>query len=136
MHYLGIDYGTKRIGLALATDETQPVPFRTLGIRNYELGIKEVIDVIRDEHIDVIVVGRPKHLSADGELSEMERAIDQFIAHLASCISLPIIVEDERLTSKAADQLMREYQTSGDRDSLAAMLILESYLSRKSKLSI
>ena len=95
MTYLGIDYGSKRIGLAIASDETPPVPYRTLGMRNWELGIREVVDVVGKEHVDVIVIGRPKAMTTTDRRTEIERETEKFVEALQdqllqSQISIPL----------------------------------------------
>ena len=136
MTYLGIDYGSKRIGLAIASDETPPVPYRTLGMRNWELGIREVVDVVGKEHVDVIVIGRPKAMTTTDRRTEIERETEKFVEALQdqllqSQISIPLYWVDERLTTKQAEALKREYGQSGDRDAVSAMLIVETYLLRR-----
>ncbi len=126
MNYLGIDYGTKRIGLALASDETSPVPFATVPL-------SEVVKIITDEQIDVVVVGRPRAMGDTDRVTAIEKETQQFINNLKSQISIPVVQEDERLSSKGADALGKEFGQSGDRDAVAAMLILESYLGRQKK---
>jgi len=130
MKYLGVDYGTQRIGLALATDDTPPVPLMTVSSE------QEVMDVIRKEHIDVVVVGRPKSMGGNVK-TEIEKKTEEFVNALTS-YGLPlmsVVFEDERLTSRGADALKKEFGRSGQRDAVAAMLILDSYLSKSSKSS-
>lgn len=128
MNYLGIDYGTKRIGLAIASHDTPPVPFATV------TSVDAVADVIRNEQIDVVVIGRPKSM-ADRSTTAIEKKAEEFVKSLIA-YGLPltsIVYEDERLSSKGADALGKEFGSSGQRDAVAAMLILESYLGRIKK---
>ncbi len=132
MNYLGIDYGTKRIGLAIASDETAPVPLTT--VENLE----QVVDIIQKEQIDLVVIGRPKAMSGANQRTDMETETKQFLQNLESKINnlkLTISIEwvDERLSSKGADALGKEFGQSGDRDAVAAMLILDTYLGRIKK---
>ena len=132
MVYLGIDFGTKRIGLALATDETSAVPYDTLEISNIQYRISKLVEVIQKEHIDVVVVGRPRSMSSS-QKTEIERTTEQFVEVLKTHIAVPIYFQDERLSSKGADALKKEFGGSGQRDAVAAMLILESYLAKQDK---
>ncbi len=127
MRYLGVDYGTKRIGLALASDDTQPVPFTT--VKN----IDEVKRIVQEEQIDAVIVGRPRAMGNTDRGTDIEKEVEKFVKELQSQISLPIFMEDERLSSKGADALGKEFGQSGQRDAVAAMLILESYLGRIKK---
>ena len=136
MTYLGIDFGTKRIGLALATDETPPVPLMTVQSNQSVVVVNStILDVIRQEHVDVIVVGRPKAMNGVDRKTDIEKETELFVASLTSHISplISIVFVDERLTSKGADQLRREFGDSSDRDAVAAMLILETYLGQQKK---
>ncbi len=134
MTYLGIDFGTVRIGLAIATDETPSVPYGTLESSNLKSQISKVVDVIRKEYVDVVVVGRPKAMRGSDK-TEIEKKTEEFVKVLTT-YDLPltsIVWQDERLSSKGADALKKEFGGSGQRDAVAAMLILDSYLSKQDK---
>lgn len=137
MKYLGVDYGTKRIGLAIASSETSPVPFKTLQISDLRLQISELLHLINEEQIDIVVVGNPRAMQGSDKTA-IEQEVDGFVLNLQSEIkSLKlktlVFMEDERLSSKGADALGKEFGQSGQRDAVAAMLILESYLGRIKK---
>jgi len=122
--YLGIDWGEKRIGLALADSETKlATPFKTVW------DVKEVIKLIKDEEIDVLVVGKPNSI-VNYELSITNGEYNKFVADLKSKINIPVELVDERLTSKAADALAGDKKTKSSRDEIAAMIILQSYLDK------
>ena len=121
--YLGIDYGTVRIGLAIGDSETKlAMPF------NVVKNIDEVVTIINDEEIEEIVIGAP--LTMNNELGHMKTEVDQFIKLLESKINLPIIIIDERLSSKGADALVGNKKTKADRDAIAAMIILQTFFDR------
>jgi len=131
--YLGIDYGTKRIGLALGDDLTKVVtPFGVVS------SIADIVDVLEREPVDQIVVGLPK--SMHGESGAMQAQVEQFVCELGLATGVPIDVIDERLSSKAGDALgktkdsvqKKMRQAKASRDAIAAMLILQSYLDRQS----
>lgn len=122
--YLGIDWGEKRIGLALADGETKiATPFMTVA------NVGEVVKVIRDEIIDMVVVGRPGRIT-NYELGIRNKKYNKFIKDLKGKINLPLELIDERLSSKAADALPGTKKTKSSRDEIAAMLILQSYLDK------
>lgn len=121
--YLGIDWGEKRIGLAMGDGETKIAsPFKTVGF------VKEIFDVIKDEDIDEVIVGRPLKMSNSKE--QISSQYQNFLNEIKKEIKLPIIEIDERLTSKAADNLVGNKKTKAGRDEIAAMLILQQYLDK------
>jgi putative Holliday junction resolvase len=123
MKYLGIDWGEKRIGLAIREEETEMViPFGVVS------NIDEVIKIIKNEEIDKIVIGSP--ISLKNEELEMKKKIDEFVTKLKRLTSKEIFLIDERLSSKAADNLPGDKKNKASRDAIAAMLILENYLDR------
>lgn len=118
--YLAIDWGTKRIGLATGDSETKiALPFKVVA------DIREVLKAIKDEEIDEIIVGLPVKLS--GAKDNLTAGFDVFVNALKSKAGLPLILADERLSSKAADALAGTKKTKAARDALAAMLILQGY---------
>ncbi|MFH1667897.1 MAG: Holliday junction resolvase RuvX [Candidatus Komeilibacteria bacterium] len=120
---LGIDYGTVKIGLAIADDQMKmAVPYKIIkeaDLQQQLILIKEIIDL---ENIDEIVVGLPKKLNNDA--TEQTAITERFIETLKS-FDLSVYDTDERLTSQAAQQ-----QGIVEDDAVAAMYILQSYLDR------
>ncbi|MDO8592574.1 MAG: Holliday junction resolvase RuvX [bacterium] len=134
MKYLGIDWGKKRIGLALADSETKiATPFKTVG------NLGEVVSVAESEEVDLIVIGKPYPLvnisgyarSGEARQYPISDEFEKFITELKSKINAPIELVDERLSSKAADALPGDKKTKASRDEIAAMLILQSWLDKK-----
>ena len=124
MNYLGIDWGEKRIGLALADSETKiATPFKVAG------SVDEVARVVENEKIDVVVVGKPVSIK-NYELKITNEKYNKFIKDLTAKIKIPIELVDERLSSKAADALLGDRKTKSSRDTIAAMIILQSYLDK------
>lgn len=117
MRYLGIDYGEKRIGLALS-DEGGRLAFPHGVASRFE----EVVEAIRREGVGVVVIGLPFTLSGEA-LAEAE-AVRSFAARLGKAVQLPIAFEDERFTSKIAER----HTPKEKADASAAALILQSYL--------
>lgn len=122
MKYLGIDWGEKRIGLSLGDSELKIAsPFKVVS------GLNELVDIIKKEEIDEIIIGDPIKMSG----RESDRAeFDEFVGNLKKKTSLSIELIDERLTSKAADSLPGDKKTKSERDAIAAMLILQTYLDK------
>lgn len=124
MNYLGIDWGEKRIGLALADGETKiATPFKTVE------SIQEIEKIAKKEDIDLVVVGKPVGI-ANCEFGITNEKYNKFIKNLKDKISVPVEFEDERLSSKAADALVGTKKTKAGRDEIAAMIILQSYLDK------
>lgn len=118
--YLGIDWGEKRIGLAIADEETcLALPLKTVS------NLRELLAVISEEEIDEIVIGSPKKMS--GEEANNPQWLN-FVAELKSKCSKQINFLDERLSSLAADALSGEANEKAQRDEIAATIILQDYL--------
>lgn len=122
--YLGLDWGSRRIGLAMADSETKmALPYGVAG------SLEEIKEVAAKEEIDFLIVGQPlKMRGADLRLS---REFLRFFEKLKKEIKLPIKAVDERLSSKAADALAGGEKNKAPRDAVAAMLILQTYLDRE-----
>lgn len=118
--YLGIDWGEKRIGLAMADDETcLALPLKTVNT------LGEVFEVIKDEEIEVIVIGSPKKMSG---AAANNPAWLSFVEQLKKQSNCSVELLDERLSSLAADALAGESQEKAARDEIAATIILQDYL--------
>ncbi|HBG81282.1 TPA: Holliday junction resolvase RuvX [candidate division CPR2 bacterium] len=129
MKTLGIDVGEKRIGLAVS-DEMQMIA-RELGVLSVEdFGLK-IKEIISDEGIEKIVVGRPRNLS--GDLGPQAERVGEFVDKEIRLLGKVIIWEDETLTSKKAEEELKNAGASLVEikkriDAVAARIILESYL--------
>jgi len=125
MNYLGIDWGEKRIGLALGDDEVRIVsPFKVVA------SLQEVLDVIKDEDIEMAVVGEPRSIF-NFQFSISNEGFNGFVKELKERGGVPVALMDERLSSKAADALSGSKKEKGARDAVAAMIILQSYFDKK-----
>ncbi|MBI5621368.1 Holliday junction resolvase RuvX [Candidatus Falkowbacteria bacterium] len=124
---LGIDYGSQRVGLALGDEEQKiALPFDVLP--NNEGFVGTLRRVIENEKIYRLVVGVP--FTMQGGASAKTREAEEFIDMLERNFNMPILREDERLSSKMADQLFKDYRQKYDRDAIAAMIILQGYLDK------
>lgn len=130
---LGIDYGLRRIGLAIADDETRiAMPLATLGGRNDPTrDARNVTDRGAAEEAAEFVVGLP--LSMDGSDSEQTRLTRRFEGELARLSGKAVHLQDERLSSYTAEQKLEEAGVSGRRarkvaDQVAAQQILQAWL--------
>jgi len=132
MRLLGIDYGEKRIGLAI-TDEVR-LTVRPLAIVPTKFALKEISLLVERQQIGTVVIGLP--LSMDGALHHKEN-FQAFLKQLRKTINVPVETQDERLTTVESERLLslrsarRKTGISARRkniDSLAAAIILEDYL--------
>ena len=132
---LGIDYGERRIGLALS-DPTGIIarPLLTLDQKEDSDWNSTLLAICREQEVGSIVVGYP--LNMKGEKSPQTDKVDQFILLLKKITPLPVHTYDERLTSVAAKrELVRQgIKTGHDKgavDQTAAALLLQDYLDAK-----
>lgn len=124
MRYLGIDYGLRYAGLALGDDETRLAsPFKTID-QTREHIFASLKKIIADEGADAIVVGMPVYAIGSHEQEEYTR---MFIAQLRTEIDLPVHEWNEQFTSKESRRRISE-GSDADEHSIAAMIILQSYL--------
>lgn len=123
MKYLGIDWGEKRIGLAIGDDEVKIASPYSVAEKP-----EAIIDIIKEEEIDCLVIGRPVSL-VDPNFPVSEK-FEQFVNFLKDNAHVKIEFLDERLSSKAADALAGDKKTKASRDEIAAMLILQQFLDR------
>ncbi|MEA2097575.1 MAG: Holliday junction resolvase RuvX [Patescibacteria group bacterium] len=133
---LSIDYGNKKIGLAIS-DINKKLASRFLTLKNKSLksSIEEIKDIITDKEIGEIVVGLPVGLKAE---SSQTRKTNRFIDYLAEEISIPIKKINEVFTSKMAEENLRRAGIKSEEikkviDQEAARIFLQDYLDSKSK---
>ncbi|HPL92829.1 MAG TPA: Holliday junction resolvase RuvX [bacterium] len=127
MNYLGIDYGDKFVGLALANSDLKlAVPLALMENSGMEELLNKLAKVIKDYQINEIVLGWPQWHN-----DQQSKQVELFKTSLATIFPVENIkLADESLTSKMADQLLAEQKKrAGSRqDDVAAMLILQAYL--------
>ena len=131
MRILAIDYGRKRIGLAISDPlGVMAHSMDTLHRRSLRKDVAQLHGIIRDQDVQLLVVGNPLHLS--GEASEMSAEAEAFALRLSELARVPYRMWDERMTSREAGHLLRETgrapQRDGGVDRLAAQIILDSFL--------
>lgn len=124
MKILAIDYGTKRIGLALVSTELSVViPFGVLKNENSGVVKNTLAKLVKDEDIKKIIVGLPIGLRQEKE-TEHVLHIRAFATELESAVGFPVELFDERFSSQQADRM----GPGASRDEKSAMVILEGYL--------
>lgn len=131
-NYLGIDYGTKRIGLAWADDLLIILPARAIPGVECANCWEELRREVTSRAITDLVVGYPLHL--DGKVGRRAEEVDRFIEQLEARFCLPVHRVDERLTSAAARETLggkyahKGADKTGRVDATAACLILSDFL--------
>lgn len=126
MRYMGIDYGEKRIGVALTDPEGRiAFPRKVIFNRGDTLTFDELKTMIEAEKISKIIVGLP--LSLSGKETEISHRVRSFVEKLGEIINLPVEFENEILTSHMVERfgVPREHT-----DKAAAAIILQSYLDK------
>jgi len=135
---LGIDPGSKRIGLAVSDRSgTIASPFMVLPrSRSHQHDDAEIARIVREEEIEVVVVGLP--LNMDGSQGASAKAAIADARRLATVVGVPIELHDERRTTVTAEQSMREAGLDGVErrqrvDKVAAAVMLQSWLDGRAR---
>lgn len=132
---LGVDYGLKRIGLAISDSSKKiALPWKTIeGAHSIERASDNLIKAINGSEytIDKIVIGNPLLMS--GKSSDMSEVIQKFANILGQKLSIPVILWDERLSSLHADKSLKELKMNRKKrtkhlDTVSATFILQNYL--------
>ncbi|MBI5465673.1 MAG: Holliday junction resolvase RuvX [Candidatus Kerfeldbacteria bacterium] len=131
MKVLAIDYGQKRVGLALGDSSLfLALPYGVLQRQNDELLLEQLSKIVSAEGVDTVIVGEP--LSLSGQASKQTATCRAFAEFLKTNLSVAVEMFDERLTSKRAD-MPRSAARVRSRDELAAMFLLQDYLDLKAR---
>ena len=138
MKYLGLDLGTKTLGLAIS--DPLGIIATSYKILRHDEDYDSLLPMLKEEieknHIEALVLGFPKNMNNSvGERGEIALS---FKEKLEEKFQLPVYMQDERLTTRQAESLLISNGTSRKKrkkviDSLAATIILQSYLDRKEK---
>ena len=129
---LAIDYGRRRIGLALSDElGLTAQPFMTLERSNRRNDMRRLREICSRHSVTCILVGHPLHIS--GQAGEMADEASQFAERLKREFDIPVELVDERLTTWEAEQTIAETRSSPKRkrkvlDDVAAAVLLRDYL--------
>lgn len=138
MKYLGLDLGTRTLGMA-TSDLTKTIASTYKTIRHnedYDGLLNEVEQVVKDQNIELIVLGFPKNMNNSvGEKGMLSIA---FKERLEERLKIPVELEDERLTTVLAQNMLIKSDVSRKKrkqvvDKIAATIILQGFLDRKGK---
>lgn len=130
--YLGIDYGTRRIGVAVS-DETGMIAFPLCVLENKgeRMIAKEICRIVKEKLVSAIVVGMPLNLNGSKGLAAAD--VEGFVKIIKEYVNLPVELWDERLSTKLAERAMidgglRRARRRQSIDKATAQIILQSYL--------
>lgn len=137
MRTLAIDLGSRRVGLALSdAGGSFATPYEVLTVTSAQQAIAEVLQVIRKEGVERLVVGLP--LNMDDTVGPAARETADWARQLGLVARLPVVLVDERLSSFAAEQGLIDRKRAGEKitrgkrkqrlDALAASGFLQEYL--------
>lgn len=137
MKILGIDFGTKTMGLAISDD---------IGLLGHGVGVikrstlpRDLLELqkkVCDYHVEKIVVGLPRNM--DGSLGKAAEQVLAFVETLKSIFHFPVETWDERLSTVEAERLLRSRDMGHQKrrkiiDKVAAAIILQGYLDHANK---
>ena len=134
MRYLGLDLGSKTLGIA-TSDITKTIAssLKTIHFKedDYDSLIKPLESIIKEYDIEKIVLGLPKNM--DNSIGYRAEIAFEFKKKLESIFKIEVIMQDERLTSVISNQVLIEADLSRKKrkqkvDAIAAQIILQSYL--------
>jgi putative Holliday junction resolvase len=137
MRALGIDFGEKRIGLAVSDPEGRvATPLETLTRKSDREVVAQISDIVRREGVERLVVGEP--LGLDGTRGPAAERVGSFARKLEDKTGLPCELVDESLTSVEAAERLREAGVDPRRhperiDALAAQILLQQTLDREQR---
>ena len=133
MRYLGIDYGKRWIGMAIADTRVNVViPMEVIENKGEEKLFSRLSDLIKGEKIGELVIGVPYSLNSQ-KSAQTKETLD-FVKKLSECVKIPVHEEDERLTSQGAAKLaVNGFGKETRMHSNAAALILDSFIARQNK---
>lgn len=128
MKILGIDYGTKRVGIAIS-DDTASLAFPKAVLRNTHTLLSEIKSTVAENNVQKIVVGQS--LDLDGKENLLMDDIKRFVTMLEGEIKLPVYLEPEFFTSQEAHKGKKAGEVSPHMiDAVAAALILQRFLDK------
>lgn len=135
MAIIGLDVGDRHIGVAMAVG-SMAIPVAVIERTEEADDLERIAALARDYETELIVIGLPR--SMDGSVGAQANLVLDFAKVLSNRIDIPIEMCDERLTTVAAERLMRESGTKRKKrkaniDAMAAAVILQSYIDGKNK---
>lgn len=130
MDLLGVDYGQKKVGLARGESDSRLAFVRpALLVASVDEATNQVVALVKAENFSKVIVGRP--IGLDGSVTPQTAEVETWVTKLRQRLNIPVELWDERLSSVAVQKEQQAHGRKlarGEEDSLAAQLMLESYL--------
>ena len=132
MRILGLDHGTKRVGVAVS-DELHMIalPMEYIAPEPFADFLARLKEILREKEIELILIGMPRNM--DGSYGPAALKVQEFAAALKDAVAVPLKLWDERLTTTQAQKFliqggMRRDKRKEKVDQTAAAILLQSYL--------
>ncbi|RWQ72095.1 Holliday junction resolvase RuvX [Bacillus cereus] len=137
MRILGLDVGTKTVGVAISDEmgwTAQGLETIKINEERGHLGFDRISELVKQYNVDKIVVGLPKNMN--GTIGPRGEACQQFAENLRELLQLDVVMWDERLSTMAAERLLISADVSRKKrkqviDKMAAVVILQGFLDSK-----
>ncbi len=125
MRKMGIDYGTKRIGIAFS-DDAGLMAFPDCVIENTDTAFKKIVALAEEKQVGEIIIGHS--LGRDGLPNKLQERITELVTDLTLHTGLPVFLEPEQYTTQEAIRFQGRNKKT---DASAAAIILNSYITRR-----
>ncbi|MFP3124752.1 Holliday junction resolvase RuvX [Ectobacillus funiculus] len=137
MRILGLDVGTKTVGVALSDEmgwTAQGIETVRINEERNKFGFERIQELVKQYNVDTIVVGLPKNMN--GTIGPRGEACQQYAEQLRELLGIEVIMWDERLSTMAAERFLISADVSRKKrkqviDKMAAVVILQGYLDSK-----
>ena len=137
MRILGLDVGTKKVGVAMSDEmgwTAQGLETIKINEERGHFGFDRISELVKQYNVDKIVVGLPKNMN--GTIGPRGEACQQFAENLRELLQLDVVMWDERLSTMAAERLLISADVSRKKrkqviDKMAAVVILQGFLDSK-----
>jgi putative holliday junction resolvase len=142
MRTIAIDYGTKRVGVAMSDEGGRfATPVEVIEVGEARLALPRIVELIHREAVERVVMGLP--LNMDDSMSGIARTVIAFAGELQKSVNVPVVFVDERLSSFEAEQQLADRKRGGEKltrkrkreqlDAIAAANLLQQFLDGKIK---
>ena len=137
---MGLDYGSKTIGVAISDElgmAAQPIEtIERSGENKLRKSLARISEIVKEKNIQKIVVGLPVNMN--GCCGERAARTLEFVKKLKTRVDIPIVMQDERLTTVEADEILSESGVKKEErkryiDSIAASIILREYMENENE---
>lgn len=132
MRILALDHGSKRIGVAVSDEmKTIAQPLEYIAAEPFADFLARLKQLLREKEVELILIGMPRNM--DGSYGPAAHKVETFVAALRNAVTVPVKLQDERLTSVMANRILIQGNVRRDKrkekvDKMAAAILLQSYL--------